>query len=403
MQQTQNRNEVIKLKDRIKTKSSHTIKSHFIIVNPEYEKLVPDLIPEDNNMLKISIEKYGIEEPVILNQDNVLLDGHTRRAIALQLKIYEIPFHRIQFKSKREEKKYVVECNLTRRHLNHFQKIELGMPLLEIEESAASKRKGKQKNTKNTTLPGSNDPTPVEYGKSIDKVAKKIGVSSTTFMRGKYVMKNANEDQKDRLRKGKTSINAIYNENSRKDRNLPKTKLPSGKWSVVMCDLPIEFNNKSIRGSSTNNYDTIPLEKLKLGIINNQDVRELFDNDCVIFAWFQASTIFSAKDILASWGFECKTNIVWAKKRIGTGTWLKNTHEHLVIAVRGSMPTPAERVLSIQQPETTYNKQHSAKPHQFYTLIETLYPERKYLDLFSRYKHNRHWTTFGNELKKSSK
>ena len=386
------------MKDRIKTKSSKTCKIQNIIINPEYQKLVPSLIAEDYNMLKISIQKHGIEEPLTLNQDNVLLDGHTRRTIAIQLGIRDVPYDKIEFVTKREEKKYVVETNLERRHLNHYQKVELGMPLLETEEIAASKRKHKPKDFKFLT-PGSNDPNQ-EKGKSVEKVAKKIGVSSTTLMRGKHVLKHASEDQKERLRKGKTSINSIYNEVTRKDRNLPTTKLPSGKWSVVMCDLPIQFDNKSIRGSSTNNYPTISIPELKLGIINNQDVRKLFADDCVIFAWFQASTIFDAKTILSSWGFECKTNIIWHKNRIGTGSWLKNQHEHLVIAVKGSMPLPVDRPLSVQKPETKYNIVHSSKPYQFYDLVQELYPKRKYLDLFSRYQHNKDWTTFGDEPKK---
>jgi N6-adenosine-specific RNA methylase IME4 len=374
------------------------IKLDDIRINQEYLKLVPRMKRDDDLAFDESIKQNGVQDPLTLNHDMVLLDGHSRYKKAEKYNLQSVPCKFRSFDNKLLEKKYVVECNLARRHLTNYQKVELGMALLEIETELATKRKHSTLKQNKDPI-GSNDPIG-EKGKAVEIVAKKVGLSSTTMQRGKAVMDKATDEQKEKLREGKTSINTIYNEITRKDRNLPKVSLPVGKWSVVMCDLPIEFDNKGVRGSSSNNYDTIPLPELKLGIFDGRNVRELFDDACVIFAWFQASTIFSAKDVLSSWGFECKTNIVWNKSRIGNGFWLKNMHEHLVIGVKGTIPMPAERVESIHEVEPE-NRINSSKPSYFYSLVEKLYPGRKYLDLFSRYKHNDSWTCFGNEIMKA--
>jgi N6-adenosine-specific RNA methylase IME4 len=44
---------------------------------------------------------------------------------------------------------------------------------------------------------------------------------------------------------------------------------------------------------------------------------------------------------MTAWGFEYKTNFIWAKDRIGTGYWNRNKHELLLVGVRGKPPAPA--------------------------------------------------------------
>ncbi len=48
-----------------------------------------------------------------------------------------------KFDDKLMEKKFVIEANLRRRHLNNFQLVELAVPLLEIERALAKKRQSK--------------------------------------------------------------------------------------------------------------------------------------------------------------------------------------------------------------------------------------------------------------------
>ena len=95
-----------------------------IKINQEYHDLVPRPSKTDYNSLKNSIKQDGLHLPIILNQDGIILDGHTRYQICRELKIkpnYEIK----KFVDSYEEKKFVAIANLSRRHLTLFQKGEI--------------------------------------------------------------------------------------------------------------------------------------------------------------------------------------------------------------------------------------------------------------------------------------
>lgn len=417
---------------------------------------------DDDQSFDQSVKENGIREPITFNQHNLLLDGHSRYAKALKyyniftkeievlnkqvknhlalikenqiekkqslfqqelvnfksrlafliehIKLFEtIPFRIKAFDDKLLEEKYVIECNLERRHLTNYQKIELGIPLLRIETKLAAIRK--TATLKQNKPSGSNDPigttikdgiVGTEKGKAVEIVAKKLGVSSTTMMRGKVVSEKAPEHLKEKLRKGKTSINSVYSHVTKPDRNLPKAVMPEGIFDVILCDVPIEFKNEGVRGAATKHYTTMSaheLSKLKVPSADN----------AIMFFWISTAnqyTLVSDDDIdiyplyqyiLDAWDFKIiKGEFVWIKDRIGLGSWNRNQHEKCLIAIKGKMPTPAELFSSVIEAK---REAHSKKPDVFYDMIEKMYPKRNYLELFARKKHNDNWKTFGNEVK----
>jgi len=120
-----------------------------------------------------------------------------------------------KFEDKLLEKKFVIEANLRRRHLNKFQLVELGVPLLEIEKELAKKRQaagGKiGRNIQLGLAPDDAKPA-FKKSKATAAVAKKVGVSTRTFERGKKILEKASEEDKQKLREGKTSIAKVYRE-----------------------------------------------------------------------------------------------------------------------------------------------------------------------------------------------
>lgn len=74
------------------------------------------------------------------------------------------------------EKKFVIEANLRRRHLNDFQKTELGLPLEEINKELAKQRQ-LSKLKKGNKLPFSSNELNGERGKARDIVARTLGLS----------------------------------------------------------------------------------------------------------------------------------------------------------------------------------------------------------------------------------
>ncbi|MGE5633606.1 MAG: hypothetical protein ACM3VV_00085 [Deltaproteobacteria bacterium] len=110
-----------------------------IKINPEYSKLVNPLSSLEYQSLKTSIEEKAMHLPIIINQDNFLLDGHNRYQICQELGI-EPRFETKIFGDELEEKEFVIEINLKRRQLNNFQKIELAYELEKVESKRARLR-----------------------------------------------------------------------------------------------------------------------------------------------------------------------------------------------------------------------------------------------------------------------
>ena len=176
-----------------------------IKISKEYSSLVPKMNDDQDETFDQSIQKNGIREPIALSEKNVLLNGHHRYAKAKKYKIKKIPYERKHFETKLEETKYVIECNLEQRHLNKFQRVELGKSLLAIEKKLSHKRKiSNLKNSK--ASPEANE----EKGKAASIVAKKTGVSTSTMERGIYVSDNADKETLEKLRTGEKEIGEVY-------------------------------------------------------------------------------------------------------------------------------------------------------------------------------------------------
>jgi ParB-like chromosome segregation protein Spo0J len=185
-------------------------------LNPTYDKLLPRMSEEELAQLKASIQSEGQHYPIIVNEDLEVLDGHHRFRACIELGI-EPDFEVRKFDDKLLEKKFVIEANLRRRHLNNFQLVELAVPLLEIEKAIAKQRQSKGgKNGRDFQLGlASDDAEPMEpqiKAKTTEAVAKKAGVSTRTLERGKTIIEKASEDEKQQLREGKVSISKVYQE-----------------------------------------------------------------------------------------------------------------------------------------------------------------------------------------------
>jgi ParB-like chromosome segregation protein Spo0J len=183
-------------------------------VNPEYEKLLPKMSNEEFAELKASIKTEGQHYPIVANEDLEVLDGHHRYRACIDLGI-EPDFEVRKFEDKLHEKKFVIEANLRRRHLNNFQLVELGVPLLEIEKALAKKRQtagGKMGRNVQLGLAPDDAKSAFKKSKAAAVVAKKVGISTRTFERGKKILEKASEEEKQKLREGKASIAKVYSE-----------------------------------------------------------------------------------------------------------------------------------------------------------------------------------------------
>ena len=89
-----------------------------------YKNNIPDLSKKDFNELKKSIEKWGIIEPIIINQHNVIICGKERYRAALILGIDKVPVVIRITNGNAEIRDISLEENLRRRHLASMKNTE---------------------------------------------------------------------------------------------------------------------------------------------------------------------------------------------------------------------------------------------------------------------------------------
>jgi len=63
-------------------------------------------------------------------------------------------------------------------------------------------------------------------------------------------------------------------------------------------------------------------------------VSSLSEDNAVLFLWGTAPLLPEAIELIESWGFKYKTNIVWDKVRANLGNYTSVRHEHLLMFAR---------------------------------------------------------------------
>jgi N6-adenosine-specific RNA methylase IME4 len=116
--------------------------------------------------------------------------------------------------------------------------------------------------------------------------------------------------------------------------------------------------------------------------------------------WTTVPHLNNALRIVERWGFTYCSLHTWDKQVAGTGHWLRNQTDHLILAKRGDFPAPLEG-----KQWTSFLSErkgrHSAKPQRYYELIEAYTPGLIRLEGFSRAKEPRPgWVFWGNEAPK---
>ncbi len=174
--------------------------------------------------------------------------------------------------------------------------------------------------------------------------------------------------------------------------------LPSGKYGVILADPPwaYEYSHKSFKRVD-DHYPTMSLEEIcDMG----DDIKRLSAKDCTLFLWIPSPHLGKFPAVLEAWGYRYCTTWIWAKAGYSFGHYGSIDHELLIIAGCGKAtptcdPKITTRISSVQSIPKT---RHSAKPIEYYSIIEKLYPDRKYLELFSRVESKRKgWTHWGDE------
>jgi N6-adenosine-specific RNA methylase IME4 len=191
-----------------------------------------------------------------------------------------------------------------------------------------------------------------------------------------------------------TTIAAV--QRARKAAEVRKAvRLPDAKYRVLYADPPWKYNDKADAGAVQSGGAERHYPVMTIAELCALSIRLICEENAVLFLWVTSPLLFEAAAVIAAWGFRYKASFVWDKVKHNMGHYNSVRHEFLLVCTRGSCPPDVVKLFdSVQSIERTT---HSTKPEQFRTVIDTLYPHGKRLELFARREADG-WDTYGNQL-----
>jgi len=173
-----------------------------------------------------------------------------------------------------------------------------------------------------------------------------------------------------------------------------------GKFSTILADPPWKFENRT--GKIAPEHKRL----YRYVTMTNEDIISLpvsciADNPSHLYLWVPNALVSLGLEVMKSWGFTYKTNIIWYKirkdggpDRRGVGFYFRNVTEMVLFGVKGRMRTlqPGRTMPNIL---STQKREHSRKPDEMYPIIEQCSPG-PYIELFARVSRPG-WSSWGNE------
>jgi 16S rRNA G966 N2-methylase RsmD len=187
-------------------------------IKEEFKKLIPALSVEEFNQLEANCLAEGIRE-AILTWDGFIIDGHNRYEIATKYSL-EYETKSKHFKNELDAKIWMVNNQFGRRNLQDFVKGELMKALEELE-----RQKGQEVYKEKAIFKGNQHSAPLSIIDNEPKhdtrkiVAEKLGWSTGKKAQFDVVVKKAPEEVKAQLRTGEVSINQVYQEIKKEEKN----------------------------------------------------------------------------------------------------------------------------------------------------------------------------------------
>ena len=363
-------------------------------------QLLPALPADEYDRLKSSIQAHGQLVPIEVDESGSVLDGHHRLRICKELGVVPKVVVRAGL-AEHEKRLHAVELNMTRRHLTDVQKVMIGQ-LIEpdIAERARLRRLANLVGVPKGTDEWENFPT--REGRARDEVALQVGIGEgRTYENHRKVLEKAQTFAPELLKKaadGEINMRELSKEVRTQERRAKAKEIAAQptpeltaltEFDLIYVDPPWRYEHvETADRAIENHYPTMSADEL-------QAMQVPAGDDCVIFMWATSPKLHEALALMTAWGFDYRTCMVWVKDKIGMGYYARQRHELLLIGRKGTMPVPdpENRPDSVVSAPRT---QHSAKPHEFYSLLERMYPGRTKVELFARNPRDG-WAAWGNQ------
>lgn len=173
------------------------------------------------------------------------------------------------------------------------------------------------------------------------------------------------------------------------------------RFGTILADPPWQFQNRTGKvapeHSRLSRYQTMGLPEIK-----GLPVVHAAAPVCHLYLWVPNALLPEGLEVMKSWGFQYKSNLIWHKIRKdggpdgrGVGFYFRNVTEILLFGVRGKHARTLKAGRTQVNFLATRKREHSRKPDEQYALVESCSPGPR-LELFAR-GNRKGWAAWGNQ------
>jgi N6-adenosine-specific RNA methylase IME4 len=375
-------------------------------IDPEFQALIAPLQQEERDQLEANLVAHGCRDPLALWRD-ILIDGHNRYEICARLKIryrtVDVPLA-----SREHALLWIEENQLGRRNLKEWQRAAITHSILERRsalERQERARKGRARGGDATPEQKQRRLSETSSDKRSDKKKDSRAAVSKQARVSEWKLRQIGEIKKKKpeaiaaIRTGEKTGNEVIAEIRNAEKQKVRERIeaeapqyPDGPFRVLVVDPPWKYGARS---EDPTHRAANPYPDMDIDEIRGLPVAKLAHPDCVLWLWTTNAFLRDAFTCLDAWGFQQKTILTWVKDRMGLGDWLRGMTEHCLLAIKGRpLVTLTNQTTALTAPRG----KHSAKPEEFYVLVESLCPGAK-LEMFAREKR-KGWEAWGAEADK---
>ena len=177
-----------------------------IVVDEEFQKLIPPLADDEFRQLEENCVKEGIRDPLVVweqGDKDILIDGHNRWKISAHHGGIQFSIIKKQFEDREAVKEWIIKNQFGRRNLTPYDRSILALKLKPI-----ISEKAKENNKTHSEQGYQKSDKAVHTSKELAKIA---GVSHDTIHKVEKIEAEATPQVKQAVRDGKLSINQAYN------------------------------------------------------------------------------------------------------------------------------------------------------------------------------------------------
>ena len=216
-------------------------------IDPELRDLLPPLTNEEYKQLEKNIIENGFDKNFpIMEWHGFIVDGHNRYSICKKHGI-DYVVGTLAYETKEEVMEWMLDIQLGRRNLSPIQRIAVAEKYRPIYERRARENQikaGIEYGNGGTKLPqniggASNKKKQARDREVNSQLAKIANVNPETYRQAKRVLDSNNEELKERVLSGETSISAGYKELQNEGKKTQPSYVLNG-----------EYNNELITTSS---------------------------------------------------------------------------------------------------------------------------------------------------------